>query len=597
MRSDEFNMISNVVKEKDYKLRVSAVFNDVAEDLKCTLGPYGCNTIMEKSGDVMFSKDGFQVLKKIAYMDEIQNTILGLLFKIAAQVAIKVGDGTTTSIVAANQLLKHVSESNKLSDMRPKDFADTLSSLIEEICAKIQENAINIDKDGELEEIYKLAMVSTNGEEVIADMIRAIYEETGNPAIEYNISKSHQTTYEIVDGYKMKFMTYVDRIFINNDNGTCNIRNPKVLMLNHKLEQEYFETIIQPAIGAALQENKRLVVIAPYYDTHLLQKFARTLTHEFKATNTTSVVYVRASLMNNFYHDLFGDFAALLGSTILNEQTAHEICSGELTFEPSEYFGEVEEMIIGSDSTYVRGFINRNEAMIKILTDDAESKYRDVMEASQKSTILTEDFINSKQRLAKLKCSMGIINVGGFTELAKSANYDLVEDAVKACESAYLYGYVPGQTISIQTAIADMLKQQEMYTEDEVNILHSISNAFAGVTKILLDNKFGDVPVDQVNEMIQTSIENQEVIDVKHTQEIKVKKQPEPKDTKQPLVDRIINWMKKPEECEQEIVTKYDVKYSQDIINSCMTDIEILRATSSIIGLVLSSNQFIAIRV
>lgn len=48
---------------------------------------------------------------------------------------------------------------------------------------------------------------------------------------------------------------------------------------------------------------------------------------------------------------------------------------------------------------------------------------------------------------------MGVINVGGFTELEKSANYDLVEDAVKACESAYLYGYVPGQSISIRTAI------------------------------------------------------------------------------------------------------------------------------------------------
>ncbi len=120
-------------------------------------------------------------------------------------------------------------------------------------------------------------------------------------------------------------MTYIDRIFINNDNGTCNIRNPKVLMLNHKLEQEYYEKIIQPAIGAALQEDRRLVVIAPYYDTHLLQKFSRTLTNEFKATKTTSVVYVRASLMNNFYHDLFGDFAALLGATVLNEQTENSI--------------------------------------------------------------------------------------------------------------------------------------------------------------------------------------------------------------------------------------------------------------------------------
>ncbi len=169
-------------------------------------------------------------------------------------------------------------------------------------------------------------------------------------------------------------------------------------------------------------------------------------------------------------------------------------------------------MVIGPESTYVRGFINKNEAMLKILTDDAEAKYKDSLEASQKTTILTEDMINAKQRLSKLRCNMGIINVGGFTELSKSANYDLVEDAVKACESAYLYGYVPGQTIATQTAIADMLKCPDKYSDDEIDILESISRAFAGVTKILLDNKFGDVPMEKVEEMIEKSIENQEVI-------------------------------------------------------------------------------------
>ena len=68
---------------------------------------------------------------------------------------------------------------------------------------------------------------------------------------------------------------------------------------------------------------------------------------------------------------------------------------------------------------------------------------------------------NAKQRLSKMRCKMGVINVGGFTELEKSANYDLVEDAVKACESAYLYGYVPGQSISIRTAIKKIMENNE----------------------------------------------------------------------------------------------------------------------------------------
>jgi hypothetical protein len=38
------------------------------------------------------------------------------------------------------------------------------------------------------------------------------------------------------------------------------------------------------------------------------------------------------------------------------------------------------------------------------------------------------------------------------------------------------------------------------------------------------------------------------------------------------------------------------VDFKNDIINSCKTDIEVLRATSGIIGLLLSSNQYVAVR-
>ena len=564
MKSNEYNMMSNVIEEEEYKERVTAVFEDVARKLSRTLGPNGATSILEKNGDVMFSKDGWQVLNKIQYMDPIQNTLLDLLVKISAQVNIKVGDGTTTSIVAANQLLKVMNEFNELVKLRPKDFLDGLNDTVTKIAEKIQDNAVQIDKEGDLDEIYNLAMVSTNGENAIAEMIRTIYAETANPAIEFNKSKSNDTSYEIVDGYKMDFMTYIDRIFINNDDGNCVVRNPMILMFNHKLEQEYYETIIQPAIKVAINQGRRLVVIAPYYDSHLLQKFSRILTTEFKATKTTSVVYVRGSLMNNYMTDLFNDFAALVGADIINEQTVYDIIKGELEFNPEEFLGGIESMVIGEHSTYISGFNHKNETMLKILEDDATSKYKDAYEGCANSSIVSVDFINAKQRISKLKCKMGIINVGGHTELAKSANYDLVEDAVKACESSYLYGYVPGQNIAIQTAIVDLLK--ETTDEIEKGFLKAVSHAFVNVTKILLENKFGkdELDFEVVERMVQESVDSQEVVDVKFT------------DFKG---DQLI------------------IAYTQDVINSCKTDIEILKAASNIIGLLLSSNQYIAIRV
>lgn len=240
MDKSKINMNNNVITEEEYRLRIQLLFEDVAGILSKTLGPYGATSVLDKVGDVMLSKDGWQVLKKLAYMDEVQNTLLGLIVKIAHQVVMRVGDGSTTSVVGANQLLKQIDEIAKKTNLRPKQLLDTLEEVVEDICDKIQEIAVPINKEGDLDEIYKLALVSTNGDGSIAEMIRTIYMETGNPAIEFNKSKSSYTTYEVLKGYKLQFMTYIDRIFINNDNGTCNVKKPIVLMFNHKLEQLIF---------------------------------------------------------------------------------------------------------------------------------------------------------------------------------------------------------------------------------------------------------------------------------------------------------------------------------------------------------------------
>ena len=606
MDKSKINMTNNVVTEEEYRLRINLLFDDVSNTLSKTLGPYGATSVLDKVGDVMLSKDGWQVLKKLAYMDEIQNTLLGLIVKIAHQVVMRVGDGSTTSVVGANQLLKQIDEIGKKTNLRPKQLLDTLEEVVGDICDRIQQIAVPINKEGDLEEIYKLALVSTNGDSSIAEMIRTIYKETGNPAIEFNKSKSSYTTYEVLKGYKLQFMTYIDRIFINNDNGTCNVKKPIILMFNHKLEQDYFESIIQPAIGVAIQRGQRLVVVAPYYDSFLLQRFARDLTLEFKATKTSTVVYAKGSLMDEHRTDLYNDFAALCGCTIINESTALDILKGDYQFKPEEYLGEVDEMDIGEHSTFATGFNHKDESMLNILEKDAVSKYQDLHEAAESASTITEALVNAKQRMSKLKGNMGIINVGGSTDLAKQANYDLVEDAVKACESAYLFGVTPGQTIGIQTAIKE-LRVTEKYSLDEIALLflEAVSNAYREVTEILLENKFKEhIPQHIMKRLVAESVERQAVIDIEKT-EIEFVELLGADDLSkvdgnfiQRLIHKVekilgigdIDDLVKPEAHIREL------HFDDSIINSCKTDIEVLRATAGIVGLLLSSNQYVAVR-
>lgn len=547
----------NVVNNEDFKEHISFVFENVADALKNTLGPYGSTTIIEKFGEMHATKDGWQVLKKIHFSDTTSESIMQLLFNIAAQVVIKVGDGSTSSIMAANTVLQELESSDLLTTLRPKDFIDALTVAVGKICEYISETANKIDKeiDPEYTDIKRLAMISTNGDETVSSIIQEIYKATDNPSIEFVKGKDPKTTYEIVDGYKAN-ISYIDSIFAQNEEGECNINKPLILMFNHKLERSlHLQLIIQPAIQRAIAENRRLVVIAPHYDKYLLEYLASVISGEVKATGTTKVVYCRASLINNMSVQLYNDFAVMAGATVIGEshlQDFYPLEEGEERelANVNDFLGSVEYISIGTKTTLISGFTNRNENMYNTYLTDARAKYMEAEIRHREFGLVNNELYDLKQRISKLHGKMGIISVGGYSSMEKAALYDLVEDAVKACESAYNYGYNMGGNLIIPSTIRQLTPENDT----ERTVFELLENAFRNVFKYVMANKYPNHD-DLINETIEKSIE----------------------------CGRTYN-----------LITG---EYDANVINSCLTDIEILKATTSIISLLVSSNQFLSIKI
>lgn len=546
----------NVVNNEDFKERIRFVFDNVADALKNTLGPYGSTTIIERFGEMHVTKDGWQVLKKINFDDMTNQNIMQLLFNISAQVVIKVGDGSTSSIMAANTVLNELEKSDLLKTLRPKDFIDALNVVVGKICECISENATKIikEKDPEYNDIKRLAMISTNGDETVSTIIQEIYKATDNPSIEFVKGKNPKTTYEIVDGYKAN-ITYIDKIFVENEEGECNIKDPLILMFNHRVDRNtHFKDIIEPAIQRAFTEDRRLVVIAPHYDKFLLEHLATTIQMEVKATGTTRVVYCRASLVNNMSTQLYSDFAVMAGASIITEahlQDLYSIAEDEdKTFDVNTFIGTVSHMSINGNTTLISGFHNRNRNMYQLYLTDARAKYAEVEAKHRELGLVNHELYELKQRISKLYGRMGIISVGGYSTLEKTALYDLVDDAVKACESAYNYGYNMGGNLIIPTVISKLEKE----SETEKAICDLLSDAFRNVFKYVLRNKYEN-DENLIELIVNSSIENGKTYNL--------------------------------------ITDKYD----SNVINSCLTDIEILKATTSIVALLVSSNQYLSIRI
>lgn len=548
----------NVVDEKTFKEAVRKVFEKVAEALECTLGPYGSTTIIDQMGQLHITKDGWSVLKRIYFNDRMYNNILNLLTNISAQVVVKVGDGSTSSIIAANNLLKELEKDDTINKLRPKDLIDTLNKIVKDLTTKILDKSIKINKEPstDYEEIYKLAKISTNGDEEIARMIQEIYKETQNPTIGFTESKTNKTYYEIIEGFKATGITYLDTIYANDDDNNCRVDRPILVMFNHKIGVDHIKKIYGDIVPLGIETKRRVVVIAPYYENMALDVIRRQTNSEFQGSGTTNVVFCRTSMANKTFEEQYNDFCVMTGGTIIPETDSELWLEDKLKID--KYLGSVETIIIGPHHTIIKGFTSRIDYMYQRVLNDAKAKYEELKAKHIEMNIVNGELFELSQRIAKLYGKVGMIYVGGNSSLEKMANKDLVEDAVKACESAFKYGYNIGGNLIIPIVIDEYLKENKDLTFIESDLCLKISDAFKNVFySVLLKRAEHDmikgyhINGTQLNQIINNCVERGTCFDL------------------------------------------ISEDYSTDIINSCFTDIEILKACVSIITLILSSNQYI----
>ncbi|WP_290596487.1 TCP-1/cpn60 chaperonin family protein, partial [Archaeoglobus sp. JdFR-39] len=79
----------------------------IAEAVRSTLGPKGMDKMLVDSlGDVVITNDGVTILKEI----DVEHPAAKMIIEVAKTQDNEVGDGTTTAVVLAGELLKRAEE-------------------------------------------------------------------------------------------------------------------------------------------------------------------------------------------------------------------------------------------------------------------------------------------------------------------------------------------------------------------------------------------------------------------------------------------------------------------------------------------------------
>lgn len=567
----------NVISKDEFEGRSKRIFEIVADVLSKTLGPFGATTIIERNTtEYKITKDGWNVLKSLRFSNAVEENILMLLVNIAQQVVRKVGDGSTSSVVSAHQLLEVMSGIFKEHNVRSKVLLEKLNKAADLIAERIKATANVIDREGDFSEIYNLAYVSTNENEEISRLIQQAYQATGSPSIQYAKSRTAKNELEIIDGYQSK-MSWLDATFVNTDNESGDYQNVTTVQFDHTVEKEYHLDFILDLRLKVMNEGKRLLVIAPYFDTKMLETFAAICNQERSQTGSHHLLVARASLIKNHDFQMYKDLSVLLGGKVVTENVINEYVksrvpqeerdktydprlNGEvneyISVDPQDYLGHVNKVTLGKRYSLFQDFTKTNKHELELAVSDADSKLAAQEAVDNELNTLNHDAIDLRERVMKLKCKTAIIKAGGSTTLEKGANYDLLEDAVKAAESAYKNGYNLGGNLAITLAVEDILVEHyqdvlELELEDiDVWILNGIKKSFENVLQTVIDNGQLDYSVEE-----------------------------------------IINQARHTGKCLNIVTGEYD----GSVINPAMTDIEILKGTASIVSLMLSSNQYISL--
>ncbi|MBU4535899.1 MAG: TCP-1/cpn60 chaperonin family protein [Euryarchaeota archaeon] len=159
----------------------------LAETVRTTLGPKGMDKMLVDSlGDIVVTNDGVTILKEM----DIEHPAAKMLVEVAKTQEDEVGDGTTTAVIIAGELLK---KAENLLDM---DIHPTIVAMgYRQAAEKAQEilNVISIDAD-DRDTLVKVAMTAMTGKgtekareplaKLVVDAVKQV-EEDGEVEIDH----------------------------------------------------------------------------------------------------------------------------------------------------------------------------------------------------------------------------------------------------------------------------------------------------------------------------------------------------------------------------------------------------------------------------
>jgi chaperonin GroEL len=406
------------------------------EDLVCsTMGPFGQNIMLRNEAEApVITKDGVTVAKSIYSDDPFEQIIFDILKQAAEKTNAEAGDGTTTATCLAAATFK---EGFKLiqADVDPMTIKREVDDFLLTYKEKLKEYKTEF-KTKPVEEIqailYKIAMISTNGDE---EMSKVISEATAKAGLNGVINIKKTTgNYEIAQSTGIKIPNAGVAVY-DFIKGTVDkkvtLNKVYVLLTTYELENPSILSDLKTVFEQIGKSGGSLLIISKKVDkgflAHLLQ---------WNATGQLKNAAVRAPYFGAVGREMLDDLAAYIGTVVIEEDKKHQFSKVTL-----EMLAQVDEADVTPHYTILRG-VTPNKEKLALRVKLLEEK---LLTINDRIT----DPDKTLERLTLLNGKVFTISVPAVSEIEDKERMDRVEDALNACKGAFEHGYIPGGGVTL----------------------------------------------------------------------------------------------------------------------------------------------------
>jgi chaperonin GroEL len=406
--------MNEILKELYFDgVKLVSGIEQLARAVKSTLGPSGQTVLIESPNHthgITVTKDGVTVAKAIELVDPIENLAVRIMKEAADRTATEAGDGTTTSIVLAEALVKG---GIGIDDAGKTEVLRELKSLADDVVAELRRRRLK-----------HVAAISANNDKGIGDIIANVYRDVGKDGVVMvEKSQTSDTGFRTTHGIRLE-RGYSSPMFVNDQSrDECVLEGCHVMVCDSEVNNIL---AIEKVLAPIVREGKKLLIVAPC-STHVLNTLAANVMKK-----GLKVCVVPPPNFGYRQHELMQDLAFAVGATYYSESTGDDMSlmdEGDL--------GWADRVVVG-----------RDECVITKGDVDVSARVTELQEAHSLATRRADkDFISS--RIASLTGGVGVIEVGGHTDLEQKELYDRVDDAVCAVRAAMAEGVLPGGGVTL----------------------------------------------------------------------------------------------------------------------------------------------------